>query len=98
MNIYNGFRLGSAIRVTVNGNALNSRCDLLSKSPSELDWGCKSDGSDQLALALLANRFGDDNSALKLYLGFSHDVITKLPYTRWSLTTYDIDRYLENCS
>lgn len=96
MKRYEGRREGYAAVVTVNGAPLNPRLDLWNHSPTGFEWGYSGSGPAQLALAILANHFGDDREALNLYQRFKWAVIAELPFRRWTLTSRDIDEVLQS--
>lgn len=95
MKRYEGRRAFHAVKVTVDGRALNPRLDLRTHSPAEFEWGYGGSGPSQLALALLADHLGDDEQALNLYQRFKWSVIAELPRHIWKLTSRDVDRALE---
>jgi hypothetical protein len=85
-----------ACLVTVDGQPLASRLDIINHSPTGFDWGYGGSGPAQLALAILADAFAipDDQYFLKradalafeLHHPFKLDVIAKLPRHHWTLT------------
>lgn len=91
MNHYEGRRKRRTIIVTVNGLPLNPRFDLSNHSPTGFEWGYCGSGPAQLALALLADHLCDPQQALDLHQRFKWQVVTELPYKRWTLTSLDID-------
>jgi hypothetical protein len=93
---YEGRREGHAVDVTVDGFPLNPRLDLWNHSPSGFEWGYGGSGPAQLALALLADHFGNNDRALALYQSFKSAVVAKLPKPGWTLTSADIERALES--
>ncbi|HEX5399056.1 MAG TPA: DUF6166 domain-containing protein [Verrucomicrobiae bacterium] len=95
MKFYEGRREGHAVIVTVNGRPLNPRLDLYNHSPTGFEWGYGGSGPAQLALAILANHFGDGSRALAIYQSFKFSVVAGLPKRHWKLTSRDIDRALE---
>jgi hypothetical protein len=80
----------------VNSRSLNLRLDLRKHSPTGFEWGYDGSGPAQLALAILADHFGNAGQALALYQDFKRDVIAGLPHEQWTLTGADIDRALES--
>jgi hypothetical protein len=57
------------------------------------DWGYEGRGGPaQLALAMLADHFGDHEKARRLYQEFTRLVIRQLPREGWILTGAEIDR------
>src|SRR5262249_935807 len=83
---YIGKREAYAATVTVNNRPLNPRLDLWNHSPTGFEWGYGGSGPAQLALALLADYFGNDEEALNLYQQFKIQVVADLPYHGWKLT------------
>lgn len=68
------------------------RLDLVNHSPTGFEWASKGSGPAQLALAIMADYFGDDRKALELHQVFKERVVANLPYDRWTLTDADLDR------
>jgi len=65
---YEGRREGYAADVSVNDRPLNPRLDLWNHSPTGFEWGYGGSGPAQLALALLADHFGDDQRPLSFII------------------------------
>ena len=95
MKTYEGIREGHSTFVTVNGRPLDPRLDLWNHSPSGFEWGYAGSGPAQLALALLADHFGNDDRALIHYHEFKHAVVARLCKRGWTLTSADIEQHLE---
>lgn len=95
MKTYRGDRdrLGTCT-VTVDGRPLPPRLDVRNHSPTGFEWGYGGSGPAQLALAILCDHLGDDESAEGLYQAFKRHVIAGLPEGPWTLTTEDVDRVL----
>ena len=91
MKHYSGRREGYAVIVTVDGRRLNPRLDLWNHSPTGFEWGYAGSGPAQLALAILADHFSDDEKALNFYQRFKWAVVAELPGREWILTSEDID-------
>jgi hypothetical protein len=97
MKIYEGWREGYAVIVTVDGCSLNPRLDLYNHSPTGFEWGYCGSGPAQLALAIVADHLADDRQALDVYQRFKWAVIVELPRNRsWTLTREVIDQILQN--
>lgn len=96
MKMYEGWRVGQAVLVTVDAQPLNLRLDLCNHSPSGFEWGYGGSGPAQLALAILADHFEDDDKARDLHQEFKSRVIANLPRTAWSLTSEEIERAIES--
>lgn len=94
MKRYEGHRQGYAVIVTVDGRPLNPRLDLYNHSPTGFEWGYSGSGPAQLALAILADHFSNDEQALNVYQRFKWEVVTRLPRRRWSLTSAEIEEAL----
>jgi hypothetical protein len=90
MKRYQGRRTGHAVDVTVDGVPLHPRLDLWNHSPSGFEWGYAGSGPAQLALALLADFFGDDETAIEWHHDFKSAVVAGLPYAGWTLTEEEI--------
>lgn len=96
MKRYEGRREGYAVIVTVNDRPLNPRLDLWNHSPTGFECGYGGSGPAQLALALLADHFGDDQKAVELHQPFKWAVVAKLPKRGWTLTSEQISQALES--
>mgnify|MGYP000734205560 CR=1 FL=1 len=95
--VYRGRRdptapVGEEVEVTVDGDPLGYRYDLLSASPSGFQWGYGGSGPAQLSVAVLAHAFGDE-FASEHYQQFKSEVVAKLPENRWTLRTSDLDTW-----
>lgn len=95
MKRYQGRREGHAVDVTVNGRPLNPRLDLWNHSPTGFEWGYGGSGPAQLALALLADHFGDDDEAVEWHQDFKRAVVAKLNHREWALTSETIQRIMK---
>jgi hypothetical protein len=93
MKVYEGGRSLAGAVVTVDGKKLPPRLDLKRLSPAGFEWTYEGAGPAQLALAILADHFGDDQKALAHYEPFMRDVIAVLD-NAWRLTSADIDAAL----
>ena len=94
MKTYVGGRSLAGAEVTVDGRPLDPRYDLKRLSPTGFEWTYEGTGPAQLALALLADHFGDDARALALYEAFMRAVVADLDNS-WELTSDEIDAALE---
>src|SRR5262245_29167481 len=65
--------------------ALPPRLDLRNYGADCYSWGCDGPGSDQLALAMLADAMQDDVRAPALQPLFKREVIAVLPQNHWVL-------------
>jgi hypothetical protein len=94
MKIYEGARGLEGAVVTVDGKPLPPRHDLRNLSPAGFEWTYEGTGPAQLALALLADHFGDDQKALRHSDAFMKAVVADLDNS-WRLTSVDIDEALQ---
>jgi hypothetical protein len=93
MKTYEGGRSLDGAVVTVDGRPLNPRFDLKTFSAMGFEWTYEGDGPRQLALAMLADHFGDDRKALALTEQFMREVVSVLD-NAWSMTGEEIDAAL----
>jgi hypothetical protein len=91
MKTYEGGRHLEGATVTVNGTALDPRFDLKTFSRAGFEWTYEGDGPRQLAMAILAEHFGDDQMALEHCEKFMIDVVANLD-NYWRLTSQDIKK------
>jgi hypothetical protein len=96
MKQYEGRREGYAVIVTIDGCPLNPRLDLYNHSPTGFEWGYCGSRPAQLALAILADHFSNDEQALNVHQRFKWAVIAELPKRRWTMSCNDIERVLQN--
>ena len=95
--VYRGRRdptapVGDEVEVTVNGEPLDCRYDLLSASPAGFQFGYGGSGPAQLAIAILAHAFGDE-FATTHYQQFKREVVSELPEEGWRLTKQDLEAW-----
>jgi len=88
---YRGWREGHAVLVTVNDRPLNLHLEVCNHSPTGFEWGYHGSGPAQLALALLIEHLEDSEQALTLHQSFKQQVVARLPYAGWRLTTTEIE-------
>jgi Family of unknown function (DUF6166) len=93
MKTYRGGRSLDGAVVTVDGEPLAPRYDLRKFSATGFEWTYEGAGPAQLALALLADHFGDDARALALHQPFMRTLVAELDNS-WELTSADIDAAL----
>ena|ERR1700686_407633 len=93
MKTYRGGRSLDGAVVTVDGEPLAPRYDLRKFSATGFEWTYEGAGPAQLALALLADHFGDDARALALHQPFMRTLVAALDNS-WELTSADIDAAL----
>ena len=94
-HVYHGQRdptapVGEELEVTVDGEPLAKRYDLLSASPSGFETGYNGSGPAQLAIAILAHAYNDE-FACEHYQRFKREIVANLPEDRWTLRTSDLD-------
>lgn len=90
MKTYTGERTLDGIRVLVDGEPLDPRYDIRVFSDGDFEWTYEGDEPAQLALAILADHFGDPDRALEHCEPFMREVIANLD-NYWELTSADID-------
>jgi hypothetical protein len=90
---YHGFRHPDGkTAVSVDGHPLDPRRDFREQSATAFDWGyAGSGGPAQLALAILADHWANDEMARRYYEPFLSNVIRNLPSPHWSMTGAEID-------
>lgn len=81
--------------VTYNGAPLNMRLDLRSHSPDGPNWGYGGSGPAQLALAICAAAFGDDELALALYQSYKWHLIAGISVDNWTLPASEVIAWAE---
>lgn len=97
MKTYQGRRVPGKCIVTVHptGHMIKARLDLVNHSPTGFEWSYEGSGPTQLALAVLADYFGDkDALAVDLHQAFKRDVVSKFPKEGWTLTAAEIENWL----
>ena len=91
MKTYEGGRHLEGATVTVNGRVLDPRFDLKTFSRAGFEWTYEGNGPRQLAVAILADHFGNDQMALDQSEKFMVDTVANLD-NYWRLTTDDINK------
>jgi hypothetical protein len=89
MKTYRGSHYGARVEIEENDRIrpLDPRFDLANHSPSGFAWGYGGSGPAQLALALLADVYGDDKIALIYHQSFKWKVVARLEQNApWTLT------------
>lgn len=95
MKAYRGTRKedGCVAFVIEDGEAkeLPPRTDLMNHSPDGFEWGYEGSGPAQLALAILAYEFGDEE-ALEWYQTFKRKVIANIgkDVNSWEVTSENL--------
>ena len=77
---------------------LNPRQELRNHSPTGFEWGYGGSGPAQLALAILAEHLGNDDTALKQYQDFKWACVAQICGANWSLSSEEIDNCLARLS
>jgi hypothetical protein len=92
---YSGTRLPNGkTSVRVDGEPLDTRMNFRKEASSTFDWGYSGRGGPaQLALAILADYFEDDERARRHYQDFVRRVIRGWPSEGWTLTGAEIDAF-----
>ena len=67
-----------------------------SQCPTGFEWGYGGSGPAQLALAILADHFFDEDQALNFYQRFKWAVVAEMPHRGWTLTSEQIDAVLRS--
>lgn len=75
--------------VTVNGQPLNPRLDIVEHSSTGFEWGFGGSGPAQLALAILADLY-DKETALRYYQAFKDRVVSRLRPDKWRITEAEV--------
>jgi hypothetical protein len=81
------------VRVIVDGYAdylLSTRNDIRNHSPDGFEWGFGGSGPAQLALALVADCWGDEYAVPRIYQRVKF-LVAKLPHDGWTLTNEEVD-------
>ncbi len=95
MKTYKGDRTIDGIDVTVDNQPLAHRLDLKVYTDRGFEWSYEGDGPRQLALAILADYFGDDGKALAECEAFMARVVANFG-NEWEMTSGDIKMALEH--
>lgn len=93
MKKYAGVRGDTGSRVTVSSGQMTAplamRLDLTSHSPDGFEWGYGGSGPAQLALAILADYFGNtpdgDARALQLHQAFKRATVANIQAPSWEM-------------
>jgi len=91
MKVFRGDRTIDGIVVTVDGKPLDERQDIATISPDGFEWGFDGGAAPkQLALAILAEHFGDSQRALRYHETIAKEIIANFA-NEWVWTGQDID-------
>ncbi len=94
MKHYRGDRTIDGIEVTVDGAPLDERRDLLDLSHNGFEWSYEGPEPAQLALAILADHYGDDARAKADHKTFMRAVVANFG-NEWEMSGADIDAALD---
>ena len=73
---------------------LDLHTEVLTYSESGFDWGHRSAGSSQLAIAILRSVTGDEGSTVELFNTFCNDVVRKLPHHGFVLHSEHVEEWI----
>lgn len=95
MSTYRGVRRPDGqTEVTVDGQPLPLRLDLVNHSPTGFEWGYGGSGPAQLALAILAHHFKDERKVLDYYQQFKFVHVAGWG-EQWEISSEQIGKWLE---
>jgi len=97
MKTYRGDRTLDGIVVTVDGAPLDPRFDIKTLSDMGFEWSYEGEAPAQLALAILADHFGDPEKALAEHDVFMRAIVANFN-NEWEMTSEDIDVALANAA
>jgi hypothetical protein len=95
MKTYTGSRTIEGIKVLVDGEPLDPRYDLKQLCDTGFEWTYEGAAPAQLALAMLADHWGDDDKALCHYETFMRAIVANFD-NDWEMNSTDIDKALAN--
>jgi hypothetical protein len=93
MKVYRGDRTMDGLKVTVDDHPLDPRFDLKVISRDGFEWSYEGEAPAQLALAILADHFGDER-ALVYVEPFMREAVANFN-NEWEMSSEDIDHVLE---
>jgi hypothetical protein len=93
MTVYEGRRTIDGLVVTVDGKRLEEHYDVKRFTRFGFEWAYEGDSPQQLALAILFDRFGNKERAIRLSGPFMKTVIANLD-NDWKLTGEEIDAFV----
>lgn len=94
MKVYRGDRTIDGLVVTVDGTPLRPRFDLKILSENGFEWSYEGKEPAQLALAILADHWGDDARALEHHKAFMRAIVANFD-NEWEMTGADIEEALK---
>ena len=95
MKHYRGDRTIDGVLVTVDGVPLDPRFDVKRLCGEGFEWSYEGAAPAQLALALLADHYGDGQRALRDHDAFMRAIVANFQ-NEWEMTSADIDAALVN--
>jgi Family of unknown function (DUF6166) len=95
MTIYEGRRTIDGLIVTVDGKRLDEHYEIERFTRFGFEWTYEGDSPQQLALAILFDRLGNKERAIKLSGPFMKTVIANLD-NDWKLTGEDVDAFIRS--
>ena len=95
MKTYTGDRTIDGISVLIDGEPLNPRFDLRELCKIGFEWTYEGEAPAQLALAMLADHFHDDDKTLAHFALFMREIVANFD-NEWVMTSADIDAALAN--
>jgi hypothetical protein len=95
MSIYEGRRTIDGLIVTVDGKRLDEHYEIERFTRFGFEWTYEGDSPQQLALAILFDRLGNKERAIKLSGPFMKTVIANLD-NDWKLTGEDVDAFIRS--
>ena len=95
MKLYRGKRDAGGATVTVDGQPLDPRPDLMPQYTAQFEWGYDGTGPSRLGIAILADCYGDDDKAVALHKQFVGAYLALLQSEEWQLRGDDIEGMLD---
>ena len=92
---YTGKREIDGLTVTVDGHPLGEHYDVKQFTKWGFEWTYEGASPQQLALAILYDRLGDKEKAIRLSEPFMKKVVANLD-NDWTLTSEEVDRVIES--
>jgi hypothetical protein len=93
MTVYEGRRTIDGLVVTIDGRRLDEHYEIKRFTRFGFEWTYEGDSPQQLALAILFDRLGNRERAIKLSEPFMKTVIANLD-NDWKLTGEEIDAFV----
>ena len=93
MSTYEGKRTIDGLVVTVDGRRLDEHYEVKRFTRFGFEWTYEGDSPQQLALAILFDRLGNKERAIRLSQPFMKTVIANLD-NDWKLTSEEIDAFV----